>query len=72
MFSNNCSDFYNVKSVFCPRASTGKSGVTSCLTGIETEGGFPLSSNFYGRTQINFTRVNKLEAIDVWKVTRKR
>ena len=31
---------------------------TSCLTGIETKGGFPLSSNFYVRTQINFTRVN--------------
>ena len=65
MFSNNCSDFYNVgvKSVFCPRASTGKRGVTSCLTGIETKGGFPLSSNFYGRTQIHFTRVNRLEAM---------
>ena len=49
MFSNNCSDFYNVgvKSVFRPRASTGKRFYTSCLIGIETKGGFPLLHNFF-------------------------
>ena len=35
-------------------------------------GGFPQSRNFYVSTHVNFTRVNKIEAMNVSKVSRKR
>ena len=34
-------------------------------------GGFPQSRNFYVSTHVNFTRVNKIEAMNVSKVPRK-
>ena len=57
MFSNNCSDFYSVgvESVFCPRASTGKRFYIVLRVDFHC--------NYYVRTQINFTRVNKIEAM---------
>ena len=35
-----------------------------CREGTDSDkGGFPLSHNFYVRTHLNFTRVNKIEAM---------
>ena len=34
-------------------------------------GGFPQARNFYVSTHVNFTRVNKIEAMNVSKVSRK-
>ena len=33
------------------------------MVSARSEGGFPLSRNFYVRTHVNFTRVNKIETM---------